>query len=188
MLFCIFRDSAQVNDARYESLKRLPIELSPLGDKCSVQLRIGNELIPQDPIRSSNDALIETLRAFHDYPNSFSSCPFGSIRTSALQNGGVAGPNAALVADEWGVGPFQRNDYNTTLLQYPVPGSIAMRCKCGFDFRALGYFDCAYYSTFLLGFDLDTFSFDSDVMRSGRYLGNNTMQLLLSNCKFRNVD
>ena len=37
------------------------------------------------------------------------------------------------------------------------------------------------YSTFMLGFDLDTFSHNTDVVRSGHYLGNNTVSLNLSN-------
>jgi len=37
------------------------------------------------------------------------------------------------------------------------------------------------YSTFALGFDLDTFSHNSDTIRSGHYLGNNTVSLNLSN-------
>jgi hypothetical protein len=36
------------------------------------------------------------------------------------------------------------------------------------------------YSTFMLGFDLDTFSHNTDVVRSGHYLGNNTVSLNLS--------
>lgn len=36
------------------------------------------------------------------------------------------------------------------------------------------------YSTFMLGFDLDTFSHNSDTVRSGHYLGNNTVSLNLS--------
>jgi len=37
------------------------------------------------------------------------------------------------------------------------------------------------YSTFMLGFDLDTFSHNSETVRSGHYLGNNTVSLNLSN-------
>lgn len=40
------------------------------------------------------------------------------------------------------------------------------------------------YSTFMLGFDLDTFSNNSDTIRSGHYLGNNTVSLNLSNVEF----
>ena len=40
------------------------------------------------------------------------------------------------------------------------------------------------YSTFMLGFDLDTFSHNTDVVRSGHYLGNNTVSLNLSNVVF----
>jgi hypothetical protein len=36
------------------------------------------------------------------------------------------------------------------------------------------------YSTFMLGFDLDTFSHNTDTIRSGHYLGNNTVSLNLS--------
>jgi hypothetical protein len=36
------------------------------------------------------------------------------------------------------------------------------------------------YSTFMLGFDLDTFSHNSETVRSGHYLGNNTVSLNLS--------
>jgi hypothetical protein len=39
------------------------------------------------------------------------------------------------------------------------------------------------YSTFMLGFDLDTFSHNTDVVRSGHYLGNNTVSLNLSGMK-----
>jgi hypothetical protein len=40
------------------------------------------------------------------------------------------------------------------------------------------------YSTFMLGFDLDTFSNNSDTIRSGHYLGNNTVSLNLSSVEF----
>ena len=40
------------------------------------------------------------------------------------------------------------------------------------------------YSNFMLGFDLDTFSHNTDVVRSGHYLGNNTVSLNLSNIVF----
>lgn len=40
------------------------------------------------------------------------------------------------------------------------------------------------YSTFMLGFDLDTFSNNTDTIRSGHYLGNNTVSLNLSNVEF----
>ena len=40
------------------------------------------------------------------------------------------------------------------------------------------------YSTFMMGFDLDTFSHNSETIRSGHYLGNNTVSLNLSNCEF----
>lgn len=40
------------------------------------------------------------------------------------------------------------------------------------------------YSTFMLGFDLDTFSHNSDTVRSGHYLGNNTVSLNLSSLEF----
>ena len=39
------------------------------------------------------------------------------------------------------------------------------------------------YSTFMLGFDLDTFSHNSDVVRSGHYLGNNTVSLNMSDVR-----
>ena len=40
------------------------------------------------------------------------------------------------------------------------------------------------YSTFMLGFDLDTFSNNTDTIRSGHYLGNNTVSLNLSSVEF----
>ncbi len=40
------------------------------------------------------------------------------------------------------------------------------------------------YSTFMLGFDLDTFSHNSETIRSGHYLGNNTVSLNLTNAQF----
>lgn len=40
------------------------------------------------------------------------------------------------------------------------------------------------YSTFMLGFDLDTFSHNSETIRSGHYLGNNTVSLNLTNAEF----
>ncbi len=40
------------------------------------------------------------------------------------------------------------------------------------------------YSTFMLGFDLDTFSHNSETIRSGHYLGNNTVSLNLTGAEF----
>ena len=221
-LYVIFRDSAVFNKQRYDSQGRSAIGIQPLADGASVQLRIGNELIPQTPIVSSSEALIELLKASHMYPDARSTCELGTLRKTYVTNWGLSNSGSTFVRNydtNYKNNYNYWNDFNWNCLQYPVVGSIASQyggspCVSTYcqqpatlttagdistatgtyvQTRAHTYmggnlYEPAWYSTFALGFDLDTFAYDSGQIRSGRYLGNNTVTLQLTNCKFYNVD
>lgn len=190
-LYVTFRDSLQLQNAKYESLKRQSIGLSQTGDRASVQLRIGNELIPQSPIVSSSEALIELLKAHHDYPNTLNFTKLGEnvrvMETEPYKFG--AGANDETKAGDVIRTPISFDDFNCNSIQFPLTGTVTEYHRKGISIDWPNYmYEPAWYSSFALGFDLDTFSYDSNVMRSGRYLGNNTMQLMITNGMFPNVD
>lgn len=189
-LYVTFRDAAQLQDPKYESLKRQAIGLSQTGDKASVQLRIGNELIPQSPIVSSSEALIELLKAHHDYPNTLNFTKLGeNVRVLETEPYYYTASTDHTNAGDVIKTPMYFDDFNCNCIQYPLTGTVTEYHRKGISIDYPNYdYEPAWYSSFALGFDLDTFSYDSNVMRSGRYLGNNTMQLIITNGTFSNVD
>ena len=214
-LFVIFRDRRQSNDTTKENFKRQAIGLEHDGTGCSYQLRLGNELIPQTPINTPNEALMQLLRALHDYPNTNHVSVLGQCKQTG-----------------WGSGAVQ-TDFSHSLIQYPCSGWLTLqregrpiwRDPVGggeTGYENVGNYDNIgiaqpsgnlgtarkwnsnhghnfaqlwgptsepfWYSTFAMGFDLDNFQNNHDTMRSGKYLGNNTVQLILNKAKVSPVD
>lgn len=65
-IYCIFRNGQAENDFRFDSLRRITIGFDDVKtNSVTAQLRIGNELLPQSPIVSANEALEELLKAHH---------------------------------------------------------------------------------------------------------------------------
>lgn len=65
-IYNIFRNGSGLEDYRFDSMRRMTIGMTDDNTSaCTVQMRIGNELIPQSPIQSASEALQELLKAHH---------------------------------------------------------------------------------------------------------------------------
>lgn len=309
-IYNLFRNGSGLDDFRFDSLRRMTIGMTDDNTSaCTVQMRIGNELIPQSPIQSASEALQELLKAHHIEGYMGTCEKMGSIvaNSQCFTMPATTTPlyysltNARYSADVHGIeslvnpqGQFndpltfktgglsyQLNDYNSNILYtnpdavtfnypsfstYAIAGggvgnltagtapsalfttllnaaaaskwyttvSTASQSYCTMTGAAVGitsesgwdyitrqakfkeavrraFFGGRYssgrdgvktqdlsdpksanfvspykqhagkYSTFALGFDLDTFSHNTDTIRSGHYLGNNTVSLNISN-------
>lgn len=316
-IYHIFRNGQAENNFMFDSLRRMTIGFSDTASATSAgvtaQLRIGNELIPQSPIQSANEALEELLKAHHMGGHYGTTEKMGSIVCSATQYAwpalsafmgrrGLTTDNKPLLctaalpaigrtteSDSISGGVLSpRNDFNSQILcpnpigvtwkfptfgVYNINDASADPLRTGKNFQqvlgfngtgnagtiaindgassfytktSIGKQDYLYgvlaaaptlyaesqedytfrqrrwkdavkraffgysdersdhqltdptkpnfmspykqhtgrYSTFMLGFDLDTFSHNSDTVRSGHYLGNNTVSLNLSAVEF----
>jgi hypothetical protein len=105
---------------------------------------------------------------------------------------------------------YKQTDYSHALVQYPLPGCITHQRKrkaatedpnrtyndhtiipwqpfLGTN-RAFPYREPYFYSTCLIGFELDAFEGVRRKIRSGRYLGNNSIFLQINNSQFNTID
>lgn len=87
-IYCIFRNGQGENDFRFDSLRRMTIGMDDTkSNSVTAQLRIGNELLPQSPIVSANEALEELLKAHH-MDGFYGTCEkMGSIVCSGYNSG-----------------------------------------------------------------------------------------------------
>jgi hypothetical protein len=154
----IFRDSDILDDITLNSFLRSPIGMNAKGTGASYQLRIGNEFVPQTEIQSSNDSFIELLRAHH---------MFGDL---VAQTFPIMGKIGWFQDHQNGV----VSDFDTALIYYGYWTEGALEDPDSLTPSQFG-------STFAVAIDLDTFTGSNDVIRSGRYLGNNTIFLILNN-------
>ena len=310
-IYNIFRNGSGLEDFRFDSMRRMTIGMTDNNTSaCTVQMRIGNELIPQSPIQSASEALQELLKAHHMegymgttekmgsvvansqcfvWPNTQGFYSLTNARSAGLYGvESIVQPSAPFSNPTYftsqGALGYTLNDYNSNILYsnpdnvtftYPtfarysinatddtltavsgqLPGSdftealsasaasIFYSCtsygsqaytlitgqsaatgstaESGWDYMTRqskfkeavrrAFFGGRYsagrggvksqdlrdpssahfvnpykqhagkYSTFALGFDLDTFSHNTDTIRSGHYLGNNTVSLNISN-------
>jgi hypothetical protein len=149
-IYCIFRNPQSDNDFRFDSLRRQTVGFSDQSDQGGItaQLRIGNELIPQSPIQSSSECLMELLKAHHMDGAYGTGEKMGSIVASAAQytwpqstgiqtrrfnlsNSVLAGPaiprlegfDTDKASPEGGI-LYSRNDYNSQIL-CPSPAGVS---------------------------------------------------------------
>lgn len=169
----------------------------PTTNAFSIQLRIGNELYPQQPITNLNQLVNELQRSVHGMGDmSMSLQTFASVRngTSILgkwQNGGAANNDT-----ETRFLNFKSGDFVTpyipvaalddqSITNNPCFMDFWNKDKDWVDFSDRGRFVYPDFlppvSKFLLGFDLDTFPGTNDTARSGKYLGNAPLTLNLTN-------
>jgi hypothetical protein len=168
-----------------------------------IQLKVGNELIPQQPLTTISELLTENVKAQHKLFDTRSNvnalmslCTsiryrMGGEYTQGLSYDTIRGGNftttfvsAALCDDQTAI--------NSPSMVYAYAceanylKTIGGRQKSLSDYvitRAPHNFELFQppESTFVLAFDMDTWSRVSDVARSGKYLGNNTITLSLQN-------
>ena len=166
-----------------------------------IQLKIGNELIPQQPLTTVTELVSENVKAQHKLFDTQSNVNtlFSITTTEAEVLGGeiVSG----LAYDSLKSGEFMTTFISAdllddqTALNNPAMGYV-YACEAN---RQIGSGQQASAissyliprsrytmpifqppeSSFVIAFDLDTWSRFSDVTRSGKYLGNNTITLTM---------
>lgn len=161
----------------------------------SIQLRIGNELMPQQPITSLQQVMTELMRSIHglgdmntnlQFMNSLRSNRFtdnsattgfitASTEYNCLKSGDFTVPYVPVVALD-----DQTITNNPLFQDYLTLGDTTYD---KFNDRGAYCFNefLPPLSKFLLGFDLDTFPNTNDTARSGRYLGNAPLTLQMTN-------
>ena len=144
----------------------------------SIQLRLGNELLPIQPITTVPQLVSELERSIHCKGNMAHSVQaravtLGSTTTfGCLYNHDFLAPFVPTAALD-----DQTITDNPTFMDYT--GVTAYE-----TFRQRGKYGTGLFvppeSDFILGFDLDTFPGNNDNARSGRYLGNAPLTLQMS--------
>lgn len=183
-----------------------PGQLEVVNVPCSaglfqIQLKVGNELIPQQPLTTISELVSENVKAQHKLFDTRSNvnatmnlCTrsrfiMGGAYTEGLSYDTVRSGNftttfvsAAITDDQTAINsPSMVYAYaceaNKTGLgaQKSLSDYVITRSP-----HTLELFQPPE-STFVLAFDMDTWSRVSDVARSGKYLGNNTITLSLQN-------
>lgn len=170
-----------------------------------VQLKVGNELIPQQPLTTITELVSENVKAQHKLFDTQSNVNTTfSITTTASE---ILGGNitSGLSFDSITTGHFTTTFVAADLLDdqtaisnpsmgyvYACEGSqlasgganIANTTIDSYVIKRSPYTLPLFTppeSSFVIAFDLDTWSRFSDVTRSGKYLGNNTITLTLQN-------
>lgn len=169
-----------------------------------VQMKVGNELIPQQPLTSIAELVTENVKAQHKLFDTSSnvnatyalttkvSSIFGQntnygLAYDVLKSGSftTAFVSAELCDDQTAINnPAMTWVYaceanyiqsTTNTAQKGLNDYVIRREPYGFELFQ------PPESSFVLAFDMDTWSRVSDVTRSGKYLGNNTITLNLNN-------
>jgi hypothetical protein len=150
------------------------------GTPFSIQLRLGNELLPIQPITTVPQLVSELERSIHCKGNMGHSVQARAITRGStttfgcLYNHDFLTPFVPVAALD-----DQTITDNPTFIDYlDVAGNSYE------TFRQRGKYGTGLFippeSDFILGFDLDTFPGNSDTARSGRYLGNAPLTLQMS--------
>jgi hypothetical protein len=170
-----------------------------------IQLKVGNELIPQQPLTTITELVSENVKAQHKLFDTQSNvnATFSVTTTSTEVLGGNI--TSGLAFDSITTGQFTTTFVaadlldDQTAISNPSMGYV-YACE-GSQLSAGGVnlvnssidsyvikrnpYTLPLFtppeSSFVIAFDLDTWSRFSDVTRSGKYLGNNTITLTLQN-------
>jgi hypothetical protein len=162
-----------------------------------IQLKIGNELIPQQPLTTISEVVTENVKAQHKLFDTLSNVnqtyALSTTRINVL--GGDITPGLSYDV-------LKPESFCTTFISAELcDDQTAINCPsmnyvyaCENNYTNTGkqlndyviqrrpYFIEAFQppaSTFVIAFDLDTWSRYSDVTRSGKFLGNNVITLSL---------
>jgi hypothetical protein len=168
-----------------------------------IQLKVGNELIPQQPLTTITELVTENVKAQHKLFDTASNVNalYNLTNTESYLMGGTSTPGLAY--DVIRSGNFTTTFLSAALcddqtaINSPV-STYAYACEANYnrlsgtaqkgpDDYTIGRLPYGFglytppESTFVIAFDMDTWSRVSDVARSGKYLGNNTITLTLQN-------
>lgn len=156
----------------------------------NIQLRIGNELFPQQPITNVSMLLTELQRSVHSLADMDLILPFYSsmrtLRTTDNINPKlISGTEYTSLKSGDFLVPFIPVE---ALDDQTITNNQAFMDYTNMDWTAFndrGKYVMNEYlppvSKFLLGFDLDTFPNATETARSGRYLGNAPLTLQMTN-------
>ena len=154
--------------------------VSTTGTPFSIQLRLGNELLPIQPITTVPQLVSELERSIHCKGNMAHSVQARAITRGStttfgcLYNHDFLTPFVPVAALD-----DQTITDNPTFMDY-----LGIAGNSYETFRQRGKYGTGLFippeSDFILGFDLDTFPGNSDTARSGRYLGNAPLTLQMS--------
>ena len=161
----------------------------------SIQLRIGNELVPQQPITSIPQVVTELMRSIHGLGDMNSSLQFTNTLRINRGKDNTTVIDGTTAPTEYNF--FKSGDFTTPFIPVVALDDQTITNNNLFqDYLTDGsayttFNDRGIYvlneflppvSKFLLGFDLDTFPNTNDTARSGRYLGNAPLTLQMTNC------
>ena len=176
----------------------LPPVLTGLGtiNPFSIQLRLGNELLPQQPmtnltmltqelqraVHAANDMMwsIPTISTFRNFRSATAAAPTAAYTNSLTSNGNCE--YLCLKNNDFLIPyvPIQALD-DQTITDNPLYRDYLSTLKvAGRGQFVLNEFIPPIFK-FMLGFDLETFPNQSDMARSGRYLGNGPVTLVMTN-------
>ena len=181
----------------------IPVVKSVLAQNAfQIQLRIGNELLPIQPMTCVNHIVTELLRSVHGLGDMNTELPLTAFirnktftdnkSTSATENiyntlksGDFCVPFVPIEAlDDQTItnNPVFMDYHNAQQTSYSsfLPNELGSDAFNDRDRYILNEF-IPPISKFLLGFDLDTFPGTNNVARSGRYLGNAPLTLQMTN-------
>lgn len=168
-----------------------------------IQLKVGNELIPQQPLTTISELITENVKAQHKLFDTRSNVnatmnlctrsrfTMGGIYTEGLSYDTIRSGNftttfvsAALTDDQTAINSPTMCYAYACEANYLKAASQAQKSLSDYVItrapHSLELFQPPE-STFVIAFDMDTWSRVSDVARSGKYLGNNTITLSLQN-------
>ena len=169
----------------------------------SIQLRIGNELLPIQPITNVPMLVQELQRAVHAVQDmswtipvqaSIRQCRSNANNTTAATANQITGGSEYIIKDNDFFTPYYPIEAldDQTITDNPLyrdyPSGAATKLLA--NNRGL-YVPNSFLppvSKFMIGFDLETFPNQSDVARSGRYLGNGPLTLVMSGCNAPSVN
>jgi len=174
-----------------------------------IQLRIGNELLPIQPMACLQHVVTELLRSVHGLGNTGTELPISSsLRSFIWEDNSTNKPNNNTTYNCLKSGDFcvpyipidalddQTITNNPVFMDYHVAmetryGSFFAQSTGEDQFNDRGRYVLPEFlppiSKFLLGFDLDTFPGTNNVARSGRYLGNAPLTLQMTNVHAANT-
>ena len=155
------------------------------GSNFSIQLAIGNELLPIQPITSVTNLVSELERSIH--------CK-GHMTTPIQARTTIFGNRTGTSTTTFG--SLRHHDFAAPYVPMEALDDQTITDNPAFmdylgvsyeDFRSRGNYSTGLFippeSDFILGFDLDTFPGNNDNARSGRYLGNAPLTLRMSGAK-----
>ena len=146
------------------------------GTPFSIQLRLGNELLPIQPITTVSQLVSELERSLHVKGNMAH-----SVQAKAITQGSASTTYGCLANHDF-LAPFVPIEALDDQTITDNPAFMDYTGVTNYDtFRRRGNYNTGLFippeSDFILGFDLDTFPGNSDFARSGRYLGNAPLTL-----------